>query len=197
MTKRTHPTDPRVDAYFAALKRWHEESVLLRATLLECDVDELLKWRKPCYASGGNNLAIIQPMKGFLALLFFKGALIKDPAGVLERQGENSESSRRLCFTDVRQVARMKATVKRFVRQAIEIEKSGQSVPKKKLVLADELQLRLDTDPAFKAAFDQLTPGRRREYNLFVCGAKQSKTRTARVDKHVARILAGKGLRDR
>lgn len=201
MTKRktamAPKTDPEVDAYFANAKRWVEESKQLRRILLGCDVEEALKWGKPCYVHDGNNIAIMQKMKGFLALMFFKGALLKDPDGLLREQGENSQSARRLCFTDVSQVRKMEAAVKDFVRRAIEVERAGLKVPRKTMVLAEELQARLDDDPALAAAFTALTPGRQREYNLYISGAKQSKTRAARVDKHIPRILAGRGLRDR
>ncbi len=137
-------------------------------------------------------------MKGFLAVMFFKGALIHDPRGVLQEQGENTRSARRLCFTSVEQVGEMEATLREFVRKAIEVEELGKKLPARPAVaLVEELQARLDGDPDLKAAFENLTPGRQREYHLYVSGAKQSKTRTARVDKHVPRMLAGKGFRDR
>jgi len=171
--------------------------VRLRAILLDCGLHEALKWGKPCYTHGGVNIAILQKMNAFLALMFFKGALLDDPKGLLEEQGENSRSARRLCFTDVRQVARMDASVRSFVGKAIAVEEAGLELPKRPdLVLVDELRARLDRDPALKAAFEKLTPGRQREYNLQVSSAKQSKTRVQRVEQQVPRILAGKGLRD-
>ena len=195
-TKRMRTTDPKVDAYFANATRWVEESEALREILLGCDVQEALKWGKPCYAHAGKNIAVIQKMKNFLALLFFKGALLEDEHGLLEAQGENTRSARRLCFTDVKEVRKKKAAVRKFVRRAIEVEKAGLQVPKKKVVLAEELQARLKDDPGLKAAFEALTPGRQREYNLYFSGAKQSKTRAARVEKWVPSIRAGKGMRD-
>lgn len=187
-----------VDEFLAKAKRWRDETAALRDILLDCELEESIKWGKPCYAHGDANIAVIQPMKGFLALMFFKGALIEDPRGLLEEQGENTRSARRLCFTSVEQVAKRERAVRGFVKKAIAVEKKGLTLPKRsKLVLAQELQARLDGDRKLKAAFAALTPGRQREYNLFVSGAKQSKTRAARVEKHVRRILAGKGLRDR
>lgn len=190
--------DPKVDEYFAHEERWREESEQLRAILLDCDVQEALKWRKPCYTFEGNNIAIIQSMKGFLALMFFKGVLLEAPDGVLQEQGEHTQSARRLCFTSVQEVVEMEALVKDLVGQAIEVERAGKTVPKKtELALVEELQARLDDDPALKAAFEALTPGRQRAYNIYFSGAKQAETRAARVEKYVPKILGGKGLRDR
>lgn len=189
---------PEVDAWLAGAKRWREESARLRSILLDCGLTEALKWGKPCYASDGKNVAILQPMKRFLALMFFEGALLEDTEGWLERQGEASRSARRVCFTSVEQVVAREGAVRDYVRQAVEAARGGREVPKQTaaLVLAPELQSRLDGDPALAAAFGALTRGRQREYNLFVSGAKQEKTRASRVEKHVARILAGKGMRD-
>lgn len=191
-------TYPDVDAYLAATPRWHDETTKLRAILLRTGLEEAIKWGKPCYASQGRNVAIVQPMKNFLALLFFKGALLDDPDHLLQSQGPNTRAARRLCFTSPTQVTRQKAAITDFVRQAIQVEDQGKRMPKpRKLALAKELKARLDQDPKLKAAFEALTPGRQREYNLFVSSAKQSKTRVARVEKFVGKILAGKGMRDR
>lgn len=189
--------DPLVDRYFATSKRWRAESERVRAVLLDCGLGEALKWGKPCYTHGGHNIAILQKMNDFLALMFFKGALLEDPSGVLEEQGENSLYPRRLCFTEVEQVARLDATLRDLVREAIAVEESGATLPTRAApALAPELQERLDGEPALREAFFALTPGRRREYNLHVAGAKQSSTRARRVEQHVGRILAGRGLRD-
>lgn len=169
----------------------------LRPILLGCGLTEELKWGKPCYSHEGRNIAILQEMKDFLALMFFKGALLADPAGVLEAQGPNSRSARRMAFTSTDEVSASADIVAAYVREAIEVEQAGVEVPAPELVLVDELRLRLDGDPALKAAFESLTPGRQREYNLHVSGAKQAKTREARVDRYVDKILAGKGFRDR
>ena len=187
-----------LDAYFKPGKRWHREAKQLRSLLLAGGLDEELKWGKPCYTHGGSNVAILQPMKGFLSLMFFKGALLPDPKGLLEDQGENTQSAKRVCITEVAQVKKHEKAIRKLVRDAIQVETKGLKVPKpKKLVLVAELQAALDADPKLKKAFGALTPGRQREYHLHVSGAKQSATRTRRVEKHVARILAGKGLRDR
>lgn len=191
-------TEPALDEFFDSLENWGAEAKKLRTILRRCPLEEVLKWRKPCYAHKGDNIAIIQPFKNFLALLFFKGALLDDPDGLLESQGKNTRSALRLCFTSVKEVSASRAAIEAFVAQAIEVERQGLTVDApSELVLADELRARLDRNKKLKAAFEALTPGRQREYNLFISGAKQAKTRAARVEKHVERILAGKGLRDR
>jgi len=196
-SRRAANTSPEVDAYLAKSKQWPKECARLRATMLACGLSEALKWGKPCYAHDGNNIAIIQEFKAFAALMFFKGALLKDTHGLLEEQGENTRSALRICFTSVQQVVEREAMLKSYVRQAIEVEKAGLSVPKKsELVLVDELQVRLDADAKLAAAFRALTPGRQRAYNLYFSGAKKSDTRAARIDKCVPQILAGQGLRE-
>jgi uncharacterized protein YdeI (YjbR/CyaY-like superfamily) len=187
-----------VDAFLVDATRWRDVCARLRTILLDCGLDEAIKWGKPCYSHPRGNIVILQPMSRFLALMFFKGVLLDDPEGLLQEQGENTHSARRLCFESAAQVDAMEAAVRDFVRKAIVVEEGELPLPERPdLVLAAEIRERLDQDPAFKAAFEALTPGRQREYHLFVSGAKQSKTRAARVEKHVARILAGKGLRDR
>ena len=190
--------NPKVDACIRRSDMWPEEMAGLRPILLGCGLTEEIKWRKPCYSHEGGNVVILQEMKEFLALMFFKGALLKDPEGVLEEQGPNSRSARRIRFTSVEDVARLAGTVKAYIDEAIEVEEAGLTVgPAPELLLAAELRSRLDQDPALKAAFEALTPGRRREYNLYFSGAKQAKTRAARVEKYVGKILDGKGFRDR
>ncbi len=187
-----------VDAYILRSERWRQEMTDLRPTLLGCGLTEAIKWGKPCYRHDGKNIAILQEMKNFLALMFFKGALIDDPDDVLREQGPNSRSARRIEFTSVDEVAELNDTVKACVESAIAVEEAGLDVgPAPELALAEELEERLAQDPALAEAFDALTPGRQREYNLHISGAKQSKTRAARVEKYVPKILAGKGFRDR
>ena len=189
--------NPKVDAYIGRSTKWPEELAAMRPVLLGAGLTEEIKWGKPCYSHEGRNIAILQEMNDFLALMFFKGALLSDPEGVLEEQGPNSRSARRICFTSTDDVARLADTVKAYLEEAIDVEDAGLEVgPAPELELADELQRRLDADPALAAAFAALTPGRQREYNLQISEAKQAKTREARVDKHVPRILQGKGLRD-
>lgn len=190
--------NPKVDAYIARSQRWPQEMAALRPILLGCGLSEEIKWAKPCYSHEAKNIAILQEMKEFLALMFFKGALLENSAGALEEQGPNSRSARRIRFTSVQDVERLADTVKACVLEAIDVEEAGLELgPAPKLALVEELQHRLGRDPAFKAAFEALTPGRQREYNLHFSDAKQASTREARIEKHAARILAGKGLRDR
>ncbi len=190
--------NPEVDAYIARSDKWPAEITALRSILLGCGLTEEIKWGKPCYTHDGANIAIVQEMKDFLALMFFKGALLADPEGVLEAQGPNSRSARRMTFTSTDDVARLADTVKAYVEEAIGVEQAGLEVgPAPEAVLAAELRDRLDQDSQLRAAFEALTPGRRREYNLYVSGAKKAETRASRVDKCAPQILAGRGLRDR
>jgi uncharacterized protein YdeI (YjbR/CyaY-like superfamily) len=187
-----------VDAYLATSTQWPDEIAALRPILIGCGLTEEIKWGKPCYSHDGNNIAILQEMKRFLALMFFKGALLDDPEGVLEAQGPNSRSARRICFTSIDDVTRLSGTVAAYVDEAIDVEEAGLEVdPAPELELVTELQQRLDDDSGLRTAFERLTPGRQREYNLFFSGAKQAKTRSARIDKYVDKILDGKGFRDR
>jgi uncharacterized protein YdeI (YjbR/CyaY-like superfamily) len=189
---------PDVDAWLAATDRWRDASVRLRAILRDCDLDEAIKWGKPCYAHGGANIAIVQPFRGFLALLFLKGVLLEAPEGVLREQGENTHAARRVCFTSAEEVSALEATLRDLVRQAVQVEAEGAPLPERDaLVLVAELQARLDADPALNAAFGALTPGRQRAYHLHIASAAASATRSKRVEAVVPRILAGKGLRDR
>jgi uncharacterized protein YdeI (YjbR/CyaY-like superfamily) len=190
--------NPKVDAYVRRSEKWPEAMTGLRPILLGCGLTEEIKWGKPCYSHDGGNIVILQEMKEFLALMFFKGALLNDSEGVLEEQGPNSRSARRIRFTSVDDVARLTETVKAYIDEAIEVEEAGLEVgPAPELLLVEELQNRLDQDTKLKAAFEALTPGRQREYNLYFSGAKQAKTREARVEKYAQKILDGKGFRDR
>ena len=189
---------PDVDAYISRSVQWSDAMAALRPILLGCELAEELKWRKPCYGHDGRNIAIMQEMKDFLALMFFKGALLDDPAAVLHEQGPNSRSARRMQFTSADEVTALADTIEAYVDQAIQIENAGREVgPPPELELVGELRARLDADAGLRAAFEALTPGRQREYHLHVSSAKQASTRENRIDKFVPRILAGKGLRDR
>lgn len=187
-----------VDAYIKQSEQWPEEMAALRPILLGAGLSEQIKWRSPCYSHEGKNIVIFQEFNEFLSLMFFKGALLADPEGVLEAQGPNSRSARRIRFTSVDDVARHADTVATYVDEAIDVAEAGLEVgPAPKPDFVEELQRRLDQDSAFRAAFESLTPGRQREYNLYFSGAKQSKTRAARVEKYAEKILSGKGFRDR
>jgi uncharacterized protein YdeI (YjbR/CyaY-like superfamily) len=190
--------NPEVDAYIRRSEQWPDEMTDLRPILLSGGLAEEVKWGKPCYSHEGSNIVIFQEMKEFLALMFFKGALLNDPDGVLEEQGPNSRSARRIRFTSIEDVARLTDTVQAYINEAIDVEAAGLEVgPAPELLVVEELQIRLEQDPAFKAAFEALTPGRQREYNLYFSNAKQAKTREARVEKYARKILDGKGFRDR
>lgn len=190
--------NPEVDAYIERSERWPDEMTALRPILLDCGLTEDIKWGKPCYGHGGRNIAIVQEMKDFLALMFFKGALLEDRYGVLQDQGPSSRSARRMRFTSVEDVDRLADTIRAYVAAAIDVEEAGLEVgPAPAPVLVEELQQRLDRDPAFKTAFEALTPGRQREYNLYFSDAKQAGTRASRVERYAEKILGGKGLRDR
>lgn len=192
--------NPKVDEYIGRANEWRDETKKLRAILVDCGLDEELKWGKPCYAFQGGNLAIIQRFKGHCSLMFFKGALLDDNHGVLVPPGENSQAAMRIQFTNLGQIEDLEPAVRSYVRQAIEVEKAGLKVDfraKHDLEFPEELTAKLDEDPDLSAAFHALTPGRRRAYVLHFAGAKQSKTRTGRIEKSAKRIRAGKGLNDR
>lgn len=187
-----------VEKLFSKATSWRDEADALRTILLDSGLDEDKKWGKPCYSYDGKNIAIIQRMKDFLALLFFKGALLNDPDGILQRQGPNSQSGFRVTFTSTGDVARKRKSLKACIKDAIKVEKAGLKVEKSyDIDIPEELTSAFDADPDFKAAFDALTPGRRRGYALHFSEAKQSKTRTARIEKYREKIFDGKGFHDR
>lgn len=189
---------PQIEESFYDATSWRDEAIKLREILLGCGLTEERKWGKPCYSYDGGNIAIIQRMKTSLALLFFKGALLKDPDGILEFPGPNSRVGRRALFTGLDDVRRLENSIRAYVREAIELEKAGLSVPKEKDdSLPEELTNKLADDPEMKAAFEALTPGRQRGYSLYFAAPKQSKTRVARIEKYRSKILAGKGFHDR
>jgi len=189
---------PKVDAFVSRAKTWQGEMQKVRSILLECGLDEDLKWGKPCFSFEGKNVAILQPFKAHCSLMFFKGALLEDTHGLLRSQGENTQSALRLEFTSEAQVK--KAVLKSYVKQAIAVEKAGLTVDfkaKRELELPEELTQILKKDRKLAKAFHSLTPGRQRAYVLHFKGAKQSQTRTARIEKCIPQILAGKGMNDR
>jgi uncharacterized protein YdeI (YjbR/CyaY-like superfamily) len=179
-------------------RAWQGEIRKLRSILLGCGLEEEVKWGKPCFLFQGKNVAILQPFKEHCALMFFKGALLKDTHGLLRSQGANTQSAMRLEFTSEAQVS--KAVVASYVKQAIAVEKAGLKVDfkaKRPLELPPELARALRDDRRLAKAFDALTPGRQRGYVLHISGAKQAQTRSARVAKCIPGILSGKGLNDR
>jgi uncharacterized protein YdeI (YjbR/CyaY-like superfamily) len=192
-------TNPKVDAILGKEKNWKEEFEKLRAIFLASGLAEELKWGTPCYTFDKRNVVLMHGFKDYCALLFFKGALLKDPNRILIKQTENVQSARHIRFTSVREIVKMKSILKAYVNEAIEVEKAGLKVNFKKtseFTVAEEFQNKLDQSPALKKAFRALTPGRQRAYLLYFSAAKQSKTRESRVGKCMPRILAGKGLDD-
>lgn len=190
--------NPKVDAFVSRAKVWRAEIEKLRSILLECGLDEELKWGKPCYVSEGKNIAIIQPFKEHCSLMFFKGALLEDTHGLLRSQGKETQAALRLEFTSEAQVK--KAVVKSYVKQAVAAERAGLSVDfkaKRELELPEELTRALARDRKLARAFEALTPGRQRGYVLHIGGAKQAQTREARIEKCVPKILAGVGFNER
>jgi len=188
--------NPKVDGYLTKAKKWQEEFKTLRRILLDCQLTEELKWRKPCYTFQKSNVVIIQGFKEFCALLFCKGALLNDPKGILKKFGW--QAARRIPFTGVREIVKMELILKAYIHEAIEVEKAGLKVNFKQNPepIPEEFQNKLGESPALKTAFEALTPGRQRGYILYFSGAKQSKTRESRVEKCMRRILNGKGLDD-
>ena len=191
--------NPKVDWYFKNAKKWKKELETLRTIILDCPLSEELKWGKPSYSWQESNVVLIHDFKNYCAILFFKGALLKDAQNILVQQTENVQSARQIRFTSVREIIDKKSVIQAYVREAIEVEKSGLKVEKKKtseFTIPEEFKKKLNEFPGLKTAFQKLTPGRQRGYLLFFSSAKQSKTRKARIEKSIKPILNGKGLDD-
>lgn len=191
--------NPAVDFYFTKAKKWQEELLALRPIIHGCGLTEELKWGVPCYTFENNKIVLIHVFKDYCAVLFFKGALLKDAKGILIQQTANVQSARQIRFTDVSEIVALKTTIKAYIKEAIAVEKAGLKVvmkPTAEFAMPEEFQDKLDASPALKTAFEALTPGRQRGYLLHFAAAKQSKTRTARVEKCMPQILNGKGLLD-
>ncbi|MBX3000441.1 MAG: YdeI family protein [Caldilineaceae bacterium] len=191
---------PQVDGYIRKNKQWQDELERLRTIVLDCGLTEEVKWKHPCYTLDGRNIVLIHEFKEYCALLFFKGALLNDPIGILIQQTENVQAGRQIRFTNVDEIVEMEHILKGYINEAIEVEKAGLSMKFKETTdfpMPQELQTKLDEIPALKTAFERLTPGRQRAYLLHFSQPKQSKTRTARVEKWMQPILDGKGLNDR
>ncbi len=192
--------NPKVDFFFEKAGKWQEEVRLLRKIALDCQLAEKLKWGVPCYLYRKHNIVLIHTFREYCALLFFKGALLKDPEGILVQQTENVQAARQIRFTSVQEVLAQEKTIKACIFEAIEVEKAGLKVAFKKteaFAMPEEFRRELNQSPALKSAFEALTPGRQRGYLLYFGAAKQSKTREARVDKYRQHILDGRGLNDR
>lgn len=191
--------NPKVDFYFNKPGTWQKEIESLRKIVLDCGLNEELKWGCPCYTLDESNVVLIHVFKDYCALLFFKGALIKDKEGILVQQTANVQAARQLRFTSLQDITKKKSVIKAYVKEAIEVEQSGMKVPLKKTAefsMPEEFQKILEKKPALKKAFYALTPGRQRGYLLYFSSAKQVKTREARIEKFTPHILSGKGLDD-
>jgi len=191
--------NPKVDIYFTKEKKWQQEIEQLRTIVLESGLDEVLKWGCPCYSLEGSNIVLIHTFKEYCALLFFKGALLKDPKDLLTQQSENVQAARQMRFTSAKEITKLKPSIKAFIKEAIAVEKAGLKVELKKtseFAMPEEFKQVLKEDAALKKAFNALTPGRQRGYLLHFSSAKQAKTREARIEKCIPDILKGKGLND-
>ncbi|WP_042161131.1 YdeI/OmpD-associated family protein [Paenibacillus gorillae] len=190
----------KIDPYFKKLKSWKEEFELLREIVLDCEVTEDFKWMHPCYTYDNKNVVLIHEFKEYCALLFHKGALLKDPHGILVQQTENVQAARQIRFTSLQAIDEMQLIIKDYIDEAIEIEKAGLKVEMKKsteYTVPEELDNKFVEIPDLKTAFEALTPGRQRGYLLFFSSAKQSKTRESRIEKYIPHILDGKGIDDK
>ncbi len=191
--------NPKVDFYFNKDNKWQEEIKRLRTIVLDCGLTEELKWGCPCYSFEKANIVLIHVFKEYCALLFFKGALLKDSEGILIQQTKNVQAARQIRFTSAQEITKMKSTLKAYIFQAIEVEKAGLKVKLKKVgeyKVPEEFKKKLDKNAALKSAFMALTPGRQRAYLLYFSAPKQSKTRESRVEKSLKPILSGRGLND-
>lgn len=192
-------TNPKVDAYFSRRDSWQEEFTRLRRILLDTGLSEDLKWGEPCYTLDGANIVLIHGFKDYCALLFFKGALMSDTAGVLIQQTKNVQAARQIRFTSADEISGMENVLKAYVAEAAEIERSGAKIDFKstdEFAVPEEFQAKIDSTPSLKTAFEALTPGRQRAYLLHFAQPKQAKTRESRIEKAMPQILAGKGLND-
>lgn len=191
--------NPKVDFFFAKEGKWQKEYQKLRTIILDCGLDEKLKWGCPCYTFQDKNIVLIHGFKDYCAVLFFKGALLQDAQGILIQQTKNVQSARQARFTNVKEIGKLERVLKAYIYEAIEVEKAGLQIKKKTTAdyeIPGEFQSRLSKNRALKKAFDALTPGRQRGYLFYFSQPKLAKTREARVDKYVKHILNGKGLED-
>jgi len=199
MKPKTGRMNPLVSKVHGQEKSWPAEFAALRQLCLGSGLNEELKWGQACYDLDGGKVVLIHGFKQYCALLFMKGALLKDPKGILVQQTENVQAARQIRFASLSDINKQQAAIKAYIKEAIALEKSGAKVKMKSVAqftAPEELQKRLDGDVALAEAFHSLTPGRQKAYLLHFAGAKQSATRAARVEKHAPRILRGLGLDD-
>jgi uncharacterized protein YdeI (YjbR/CyaY-like superfamily) len=213
LEQKMYEINPKIDNYLAKgcgrcplggtsdckVHLWPEEIKILRTILLDCGLTEELKWGVPCYTYEGKNIILVSALREYCAFSFFKGVLLKDSHNILEKPGPNSQSDRVIKFTSVQQIIELEDVLKAYILEAIEVEKAGLKVKFKKNPepIPVELQQKLDEDPFFKTAFEELTPGRQRGYIIYFSQAKQSKTRVTRIEKCTPKILNGEGLHDK
>jgi uncharacterized protein YdeI (YjbR/CyaY-like superfamily) len=191
--------NPKVDEFLSKAEKWKEEYEKLRNIVLDCELTEEFKWMHPCYTFDKKNIVLIHGFKEYCALLFHKGALLKDAHGILIQQTENVQAARQIRFTNVQEIVEMETILKAYINEAVEVEKAGLEVSfkeTKEYIIPEELQNKFNEIPALKTAFEALTPGRQRAYILHFSGPKQSKTRESRIEKYMKQILNGKGLND-
>ncbi len=191
--------NPKVDWFFAKVTKWQEAYSELRMLILDCGLTEELKWGCPCYTNNKSNVVLIHGFKDYCALLFMQGALLKDAKNILIQQTENVQAARQIRFKNVEEILKSKATIKLYVKEAIDIDKAGLKVALKKTSaykVPEEFQAVLKDMPELKKAFAALTPGRQKGYLFYFTSAKQVKTREARIEKYLQKILDGKGLED-
>jgi uncharacterized protein YdeI (YjbR/CyaY-like superfamily) len=197
--KTMNRTNPKVDWYFNKAGKWEKETRKLRTIVLDGGLTEELKWGCPCYTIDGSNIVLIHVFKDYCALLFFKGALLKDPKDILIQQTKDVQAARQARFTSLPEIEKLESTLKAYIKEAVKVEKSGLKVVLKKTSeysMPEEFELKFREMPLLKKAFYALTPGRQRGYLLYFSSAKQSKTREARIEKYTPQIFAGKGLDD-
>jgi uncharacterized protein YdeI (YjbR/CyaY-like superfamily) len=191
--------NPKVDWYFNKAEKWQGEIGKLRTIILDCQLVEELKWGVPCYTFQNSNIVLIHMFKEYCAILFVKGALLKDVNGILVQQTENVQAARQIRFTNVQEIVEMESTLKAYISEAIEVERAGLKVDYKKTTefsMPEEFINKLEEVPGLQEAFEALTPGRQRAYILYFSAPKQSKTRESRIEKSMPQILNGKGLND-
>tara|TARA_Y100000815_G_C13183899_1_gene440356 strand:+ start:88 stop:735 length:648 start_codon:yes stop_codon:yes gene_type:complete len=189
----------KVNKYLNGLKKWKTELTNLREIISECGLKEEFKWMHPCYTDNGKNIVLIHEFKDYCAILFHKGVLLKDPENILAQQTENVQSARQIRFTDLPEIEELKPIIKEYIEEAIEIEKSGKIIEKKKTSdfnTPKELEQKFEENPDFKKAFKKLTAGRQRGYLLHFDKPKRSKTKTSQIEKNMERIMDGYGLND-
>ncbi|MCG7858683.1 DUF1801 domain-containing protein [Flavihumibacter sediminis] len=191
--------NPKVDTFLSKAKKWKEEMTLLREIILDCKLEEDFKWMHPCYTHKGSNIVLIHGFKEYCALLFFKGVLMKDEKGILIQQTENVQDRRQIRFKNLAEIQKLKPVLKAYIKEAIKIEESGLKVEFRRtedFPMPEEFEQLLKKDKMLRAAFDGLTPGRKRGYLLYFSAARQAKTRESRIEKYLPKILAGKGVDD-